>query len=173
MCKEIPLSQGKVALVDDADFEWLSQWKWQYDKNGYVVRSEYWYDDAGKRHSRKVMMHRFILNAPKGIQVDHRFHNRLDNRRSEIRLVTPLQNHVNSRPVRNSSSQYKGVSRYPKGGWRASIMVNKRRRHLGIFANETDAALAYNAAASEAWGEYAWLNPVAPPTWVPTALAVP
>lgn len=159
MCKELPLSRGKVTLVDAADYEWLSQWKWSYDRNGYAVRIQYWIDTQGLRRLRKFMLHREILAAPRGVQVDHINHDRLDNRRRNLRLATPLQNHVNSRPKRTSGSPYKGVWRRPSDGkWLAYITAHGRKRFLGSYDTPEAAALAYDAAAYEAWGEFAWLN---------------
>lgn len=159
MCKEIPLSRGKVALVDAADYERASRYKWSYDRNGYAVRCEYWFDLGGKKRTRKILLHRFVLDAPDGLQVDHINHNRLDCRRHNLRICTPLQNRVNSRPKKGSSSRYKGVQLRTKDGkWMAYIVAHGRKRFLGSFTHERDAALAYDRHAYEAWGEFAFLN---------------
>lgn len=158
MCKEIPLSRGMVALVDDCDYERVSQYKWCIDGNGYVVRAESYYVD-GKRKRRKIMLHRFIMDAPQGFAVDHRQHDLLDNRRSNLRLATNQQNRANSRPNKNCVSQYKGVTLRSKDlKWEAHIRINGKRSFLGAYLSETDAARAYDVAALTAWGEFAYLN---------------
>lgn len=158
MCKELPLSRGLVALVDASDYDWLMQWKWSCDGNGYACRMESYYVD-GKRRRRKIMLHRFILNAPPSMEVDHKFHNKLDCRRSELRLVTQYQNRCNSRPNQKGSSRYKGVCLHKGNGrWSAEIHVNGRKLYLGLYACEEDAALAYDRNALRAWGDFAYLN---------------
>jgi hypothetical protein len=103
-------------------------------------------------------MHRVILGLADGdpTQVDHRNHDGLDNRRSNLRTATPPQNNGNQLKRKGTTSKYKGVSRYKGRRWRAAI----QRRHLGIFGSEEAAATAYNVAASEVFGEYAHLNVV-------------
>lgn len=161
MTKRIPLSQGKFALVSDEDYERVSQYNWTYDRNGYACRMVQVHRTEGKRTRRKVLMHRFILGAPKGVEVDHANHNGLDNRRENIRVASHAQNRHNARPRVNSSSRYKGVSFHRRDKkWRSEITVDGVRRSLGTFPNEHDAAAAYNVAAHEAWGEFAYQNPV-------------
>ena len=153
MCREIPLSRGRVALVSDEDYERVSAHKWSLDRNGYAVRV------TGARPRRKVMLHRFILDAPRGFDVDHINGDLLDTRRTNIRLATRAQNNANTGPRPGSTSRYKGV-RLAEGGrvWLAEISVNSHKRTIGRFADETAAALAYDAAAAAAWGEFARLN---------------
>lgn len=161
MTRRIPLSNNQFALVSDEDYERVAQFNWSYDRNGYACRMVQVHRENGKRTRRKVMMHRFILNAPKGTEVDHANHDGLDNRRENIRTVTHAQNRHNARPRMNSSSQYKGVSYHKRdGNWRASIAVNGVKREIGTFRTEHAAAIAYNAAARAAWGEFAYQNPV-------------
>ncbi|HXF60743.1 MAG TPA: HNH endonuclease signature motif containing protein [Caldilineaceae bacterium] len=143
----IRLGNGGMALVDEADYERVSRYTWTLDKNGYVVRKD------GKR---KLLLHRFILDAPPGYDVDHINHDRLDNRRANLRLATRSQNNANSGP-RPGASRFKGVSRH-EGAWRAEICVNGKRRRLGRYRNEIAAAKAYDRAAWAAWGEFAYLN---------------
>lgn len=153
MAKEIPLTQGKVAIVDDEDFEWLSRYKWCYTKAGYAVRAS---RINGKR--RTVYMHREILQAPAGLEVDHINGDKLDNRRSNLRIVTKQQNMFNQRP-RKGSSRYKGVTWFSRTQkWRAFIKIDGKFRSLGYFDDEKEAALAYDRAARELFGEYAKTN---------------
>lgn len=155
MCKQIPLSRGKYALVSDADFERVNQYKWSLDTNGYAVRKIVVHRDGEKRQ-RKILLHRFILDAPNGLDVDHINHDELDCRRANLRLATRSQNNANSGPVRGL---YKGVSfRQTQKRWHANIRINGQRLHLGSFADATDAARAYDRIAYLAWGEFAYLN---------------
>lgn len=158
MCKQVPLSQGKTALIDDEDYERVVLHKWCCDRNGYVVRKIFVSRD-GKKQPRKIMLHRFILNAPPGMDVDHINHDLLDNRRSNIRLATRSQNSANRPSKSGSSSRYKGVVWHERvNPWRAKIAVNGKQQHLGYFATEEEAAHAYDKAAYAAWGEFAHLN---------------
>lgn len=150
-----------VALVSDEDYERVNQYKWSFDpdsRGGYAVRKVFVERD-GQRQQRKIMMHRFILGAPVGWDVDHGNHNGLDNRRGNIRLATRSQNCANRGAKPNSGSQYKGVHWHKRDKrWHASICVSGAKKFLGSFTDEESAALAYDAAALAAWGEFAHLN---------------
>lgn len=157
--KEIPLTQGKVAIVDAADYEWLSSFKWHahQPKPGlfYAQRNQ----PLGNGKYRMVRMHREILNAPNELDVDHIDGDGLNNTRRNIRVCSGIQNRRNSRGNRNTVSGYKGVnfdSRYNK--WHARIEVNNKRIHLGYFSTPEDAARAYDVAALKYHGEFARLN---------------
>ncbi len=156
MCKEIPLSRGMVALVSDEDYERVSQCKWSYDtSNGYAVRNERQIID-GKVCRRKVLLHRFLMDAPAGMQVDHRNRQRLDCQRHNMRLVTHAQNCANSGPRKG---QYKGVSWHERDQvWRADIGVGRRQIHLGVFTCAEEAARAVDMAAIAIKGECTYLN---------------
>lgn len=152
--KEIVLSQGKVALVDDEDYEILNQWKWCAIKSRetfYACRTAY---RDGKWIPER--MHRVILGAQKGEIVDHRDHNGLNNQRSNIRLCTHGQNQMNRRPT--SASGYKGVYKERGVRYRASIDFNNKRLMLGIFATPEEAARARDEASKKYHGEFAKLN---------------
>lgn len=145
--REIPLSQGKVAIVCACDYDWLMQWKWHLDGAGYA------------QCRTQGLMHRLIIQAPAAKQVDHINANRLDNRRSNLRLCTAQQNTQNKLKSRFSRSKYKGVQPAKYGSrWKAFIAINKVYTYLGTFDTELDAALAYDAAAREHFGEFARLN---------------
>ncbi len=104
-------------------------------------------------------MHRLILNAPDGIQVDHVNRNRLDNRRSNLRIATDLQNHFNTVKRSHNTTGYKGVSRYHKlDRWYARIALHGKVYYLGIHNSPEEAARAYDAKARELFGEFAWTN---------------
>jgi len=151
---EIELSNGGFVLVDD-DMEYLKYKAWQLNASGYVGRMT---RENDKRFM--LLMHRVVMNAPKGVEVDHINGNLLDNRRENLRLVTRSQNNMN-RHVKKSgtTSQYKGVCyRHIPKRWKAYIKINRKQIHLGYFSTEKDAALAYDSAAKKYFGEYACLN---------------
>jgi len=160
MTKTIPLSQGKVALVDDEDHEWLSQWNWTYDqRNGYG----YAYRQRSRKDKRtgSVYMHQAILNPPNGMEGDHINGDGLDNRRRNLRVCTRAENMRNRRKHAKCTSQYKGVywsGRHQR--WRARINPGGVGISLGSFRDEMEAAIAYNEAAQEYFGSFAWLNDV-------------
>lgn len=160
MTKTIPLSQGKVALVDDEDFEWLSQWKWyaHADRRTYYAVRSTPRDENGRYTT--VRMHRQILEAPLGIQVDHADSDGLNNQRANIRLCNNAENARNRRKrAQGTSSRFKGVSWSAlMGSWRARIRVNSQDYKLGFFTNETEAAQAYNVAALLHYGRFASVN---------------
>lgn len=158
--REIPLTQGKVALVDDADYESLSMYKWHAWKN----------PKTGEFYARRnivvngkktiIAMHTVLMQPPEGHEVDHVNLNGLDNRRENLRVVTRSQNMANTRS-RGGSSAYKGVSWSNQAKkWHAYIGYQKRRIHIGFFNEERDAAAAYNTKAMELFGEHALLNDV-------------
>lgn len=157
--KEIPLTHGYVALVDDEDYDWLMQWKWHLTKQGY----------AGTRAGKtQILMHRLITRAAKGQEVDHKNLNKLNNQRSNIRVCTPAQNKTNrtkqiniKKPARETMqygySKFKGVCRHQKK-WRARIKVGDKKIHIGLFATAEEAARAYDHIAFQHFGEFARLN---------------
>ncbi len=151
--KLIPLSQGKVAIVDAEDYPWLNKRNW------YANRAKRTYYARGTIKGKHAPMHRQILNAPPHLVVDHINRNGLDNRKSNLRLCTHFQNQRNRRPGRNGSSKYKGV-RWSKRDkkFRAGITCNRKSYHLGMFESEIDAAKAYDNAAKKVFGEFAYLN---------------
>lgn len=155
--KSIPLSQGKVALVDDGDYESLSRYKWCAkfcDGKWYAARST-----GGRLNLQRLYMHRVILQAQSDQMVDHRNRDGLDNRRSNIRIATPGQNQYNSIRPRSNTSGFKGVQRGRNGhGWQAVIKVEKKTKYLGQFPTKEEAAQAYDRAAKQYHGEFARLS---------------
>lgn len=159
--KQIPLTQGQYTLVDDTDYDWLNQWKWCVikDRSGafYVVRNL----TIEKGKKRLIRMSRQILGLTYGDkrQADHKDHNTLDNQRSNLRICTHQQNNMNRKSFSNTSSKYKGVtwSKQAKK-WIAHIQVNKKVKYLRLFDSEKDAAEAYDRAAIQEFGEFAYLN---------------
>lgn len=150
--KEIPLTQGRVTLVDDDDYEYLSQWKWYFSTEGYAVRHE-----EGK--GTTILMHREIIKTPRDKQTDHINGNGLDNQKKNLRICTGAENQHNARLRKDNTSGFKGVYFYTDARkWRATISINQTRRVLGTFLNKIDAAIAYDVAAKEYFGEFAKTN---------------
>lgn len=148
--KEILLSQGKVAFVDDEDFEYLNQWKWSFTYSG-ALRFD-------KMHGG-IYMHRLIMNTPDGMETDHINHNRLDNRRENLRICTTAENQHNSLIPFDNTSGYKGVCWEKKRKkWSARISMGTYRKNLGRFSNKEDAGRAYDMAAIKYYGEFAKTN---------------
>ena len=156
--REIPLTQGKVALVDDEDYEWLAQWRWtawtsERNKTWYA-RRPIW---KPERRKSSIAMHHLILPIQHGQTVDHKNGNGLDNQRHNLRLATNPENQCNAGPYSSNTSGYKGVCAVgPR--WRAQLQVDGRKVHIGIFDVLEDAARAYDVAARELQGEFAYQN---------------
>ena len=153
--KIIALSQKQIALVDDADFEYLNQFKWYASKG----RDGTFYARRSKKGQKKILMHREIMNASENMDVDHRNHKTLDNQKHNLRICTTAQNIQNMQQRIGYSSKYKGVywqkARKKRG---CTIKIKGKSKHLGLFINELDAAGAYNEAAMKYYGEFALLN---------------
>ena len=157
MSREIKLTQGQVAIIDDEDYEWLSQWKWYARKSRniwYAVRQEW---ENGRQ--KQIHMHREILKPPIGMETDHRDRNGLNNQRNNLRIATRIQNTRNRKANQNGTSTFKGVFWNPAHDkWQAQIRVKRQRIHLGYFPCEMDAARTYDKAAKEYFGEFACIN---------------
>lgn len=160
--KEIKLAGlggGHVALVDDEDFERVSQFKWKAKKPRnivYAVRRVTDHSKASHRKQREVRMHRFILNFP-DYEVDHRNHNGLDNQKYNLRSATSSQNRTNAPRKRLPASGFRGVQ-IQGGKFKALICKDYCSRDLGTFLTAIEAALAYDVAARVLHGEFATLN---------------
>jgi hypothetical protein len=155
-CK-IPLTHGKFAKVDSQDYIWLSQFRWHCKINSnatYAVRT---ITVAGE--SKRIYMHRLIMNTPPHLVCDHINHDGLDNRRANLRNCTIKQNNANARSAKGASSEYKGVTYSKrKKKWAAHIKKDGRQFNLGCFNDEVEAAKVYDAAAKKLHGEFAHLN---------------
>jgi len=158
MTKEIKLTQGKVALVDDEDFEWLNQWKWNYQasyQTGYARRSSY----SEPQKNKVVFMHRLIAKTPEGFETDHIDGDGLNNRRANLRNCSRIENARNVSLTLRNTSGYKGVSWYAQcHKWQARIETNGQCFCLGLYDNAEDAARAYDEKARELFGEFAYTN---------------
>jgi hypothetical protein len=142
----IPLRKGGFSLVDDEDYAELSQYTWCIDAYGYAVANT----QMIKGEFTSLRLHRVVMNAPTGLEVDHINGNRLDNRKQNLRLCTKAENGRNRPANRNNTSGYKGVT-FKKGNtkkpWCAQIKVNKKRIYLGSFETPQAAYEKYKSAA--------------------------
>jgi hypothetical protein len=161
--KKIKLTKNKFAIVDDTDFKWLNSFKWCVK----LVNKSGRYDAVRRdpRNGKNQFMHRFImgLHYKDGLVVDHKNHNTLDNRRSNLRVCTQSDNMKNVTAWGNS--KFLGVSiaiRGPKKYWRCTIKLNGRLTSLGYFPfnkkGEREAASRYNDSAKIHFKEFANLN---------------
>lgn len=156
MTKQIQLTQGMIALVDDADYDFLSQWKWFAHRDGNK-----WYAERNERHlfGRKIIkMHRAILgNTSK--ETDHINGNGLDNRRSNLRACSTSENGMNRSKQKNNTSGYKGVYlEKGKNKFKAQINVNNKKITLGRFDTAEQAAKAYDEAVKKYHGKFSKTN---------------
>ncbi len=166
--KEIKLTQRKVALVDDEDYEYLNQWKWCTAKiaNTYYVTRR-------QKLGNGLSMHRLIMNTPKGMEVDHIDHNGLNNQKHNLRNCTHQQNTMNR--ACTGEVKYRGVSKISpnqkhvlKNGevkiyinslfYKAYIRINGKLTFLGKYKTAEEAAVVYNNAAIKYYKEFANLN---------------
>lgn len=148
-CKISPEDAAKVLLH-----------KWSFTRGGHRSSGTYVRAiDRSCKPPKQIKLHRYLLDAPNGMQVDHINGDPLDNRRENLRVATPSQNQANWRKKSPATSAYKGVS-WHKGArkWRATININGKQVHLGFYGEEEAAALAYDTAAERAYGEFACLN---------------
>lgn len=156
--KQISLSQGKFALVDDSDYKWLNQWKWSLLRRRHQHK---YYAVRGDKNNKIIYMHREILGLKRGreVQADHINNNGIDNRRVNLRKCTHKENQRNQPKNVTNTSGYKGVTWYKAGGkWHAQIKVNRTKYHLGYFFCLIKAAKAYDRAARKYHGDFANLN---------------
>jgi hypothetical protein len=156
----IPLTQGQVALVDIEDLPKLQKHKWFACKSGAGTRSQTYYVRA-KINGRGIPIHRFLMDVDDpSLVVDHKNHDTLDNRKSNLRVVDRTQSAQNRRGwyVRENGVPYKGVYQVSEARFRSVIKKDKIIHDLGYFKTAEEAALAYDAKATELHGEFAVIN---------------
>lgn len=148
-----PKYPNTFTMVDDEDYDWLNQWKWCFGSR-YVVRGKF---ENGR--CRTIYMHLEILKPPSGMQGDHRFGDKLDHRRENLRICTNAENNRNKKPTPGRTLP-KGVYQVSaKHGFRARIKLNYVLINLGYFATEAEAETAYIEAAKKYHGEFARIKP--------------
>lgn len=153
--KTIQLTQGKIAFVDDEDFENLSQFKWcafRRRDTFYAMRGMW----LGGGKQKTILMHRVLLGLKSNQKVDHEDGNGLNNQRYNLRVATTSQNGMNRGKQRNNKSGFKGVTYFARTGkWVAHIRVDRKSQNLGYFFTPEEAHAAYCAAALELHGDFA------------------
>ena len=145
--KKIPLSNSdKVAIIDDEDFERVSRFTWRLGEHGYPIATV-----NGRRPNSILRMHNFL------VEIDHENRDKLDNQKKNLRVATRSQNMANRPPYKNNKSGYRGVRK--RGSfWRVNISKKGKQTFIGKFANILDAARAYDKAAREEYGKFAFTN---------------
>lgn len=145
--KIIPLSKGKFAMVDNEDFDRVKDICWSINSKGYAT---------SRNHNE---LHKFLMQTPEGLFTDHINGDRLDNRRSNLRICTNQENCWNSKINSNNTTGYKGVSlNNTKTKFKSSISKNKIQYHLGFYNTAEEASIVYDLKALELFGEFAYLN---------------
>jgi hypothetical protein len=154
--KQITLTQELFALVDDTDYDWLSQWKWVANNMAPKTARGSWYA-VSKIDGNPTTMHSLIMGSCKNREIDHIDHNGLNNQRCNLRWCTRSQNQINRGKPQNNTSGFKGVGKH-RGRWRATIRKDRVFYHIGLYDTAEAAARAYDKKALEFFGEFAYLN---------------
>lgn len=147
---ECHMKNGSVCLFDIEDYDKIKEYHWHQNSDGYAVcniqRDNQWFT---------ILMHRLVMDAPDGVEIDHIHGNTLDNRKAELRIVTQSDNKKNRAMYTNNKSGYKGVSwNAPKQKWVANIQCDGQQFYLGAFSSSYDAHVCYEKAAKELFGAY-------------------
>jgi hypothetical protein len=159
---EIALKNGGVALIDDEDFELVSQYEWRWlgpEGNRYAVAT-YVVELNGIKYKKLISMHRLVTKCTDpNLRVDHIYGKTLDNRKSELRVCTPLENARNrTRHSSNNTNGYRGIyfdaTYHGTKKWKAQISLGSRRKHVGRFDTAEQAARAFDEAAKKHYGSY-------------------
>ncbi len=138
-----------IVLVDDEDFEYLNQFSWAISVLGYIV---------GEINNKRVYLHRIIMGTPKGMVTDHINGNKLDNRKSNLRICLSKENSRNCKLSKNSITKISGVSwRWQRNCYRAYIMVDRRQICLGHYKEIEKAIMARKEGEKKYFGEFARL----------------
>ena len=149
-----PKYPNTFTKVDDDIFNLLNQWKWHKMSNGYCARA---ISKNGK--IKFILMHRYITKATKGLEVDHINRNKLDNQKSNLRLVSSAENKVAIPMLKTNTSGLKGVTWDKRAKkWKAQISFNNKNRFIGNFDIKIEAGIAYNKVARQLFGEIAQIN---------------
>lgn len=149
--KKIKLTKNQFSIIDDGLFQYLNKFKWSCQKG-----IKY----AGRRLDNKiVLLHRLIINAPKGLEVDHINGNGLDNRIENLRICTASENRKNHKLLKTNKSGFNGVSwSKQENKWVVCISLKNKTFHAGSFLDKNEAAKKYNELAKKHYGNFARLN---------------
>lgn len=147
--KFIPITKGESAIVDDVDYDELSRYKWHYS-GGYARRRRRKHE-LGTQHG--IFMHHHLIKPTAGFQVDHINCDRLDNRRENLRIATQGENQWNRTAYRTNQLGVKRVD-FSKGKYRATIGLNGKQIHLGMFSTIAEASAAYRNASNKFHGTF-------------------
>ncbi len=151
--RRIPLTRGKFAIVDADDYYRLAEFRWQAVSGFNTIYA------SGSVAGKTVNMHRWIMDAPDHLVVDHIDHNGLNNCKANLRLCTTAQNIRNSLSIKGATSKYKGVSWDKiRRKWHVGVRLNNKRHYVGYFTDEIAAAKAYDEKAKVLHREFACLN---------------
>ncbi len=143
------LCGDKTILLDAADVDTTSKYQWVVGLHGYATHG------AGKK---QILMHRLLTGCSNNDTVDHINRNRLDNRRSNLRVCTRTENAMNKPRLSKGQNPYKGICLCPDGMWQAQITLDGKAIYLGRSRDPVTAAKAYDTAARVIYGEFAYLN---------------
>jgi hypothetical protein len=156
----IYIARLRFAVIDHADYDILKWFKWRLCRSGRILYAFCTIPQGPLLPPKVIWMHHLVLPPPPGHCIDHKNHIGLDNRLQNLRVATPSENNHNARKTKSkTSSKYKGVDFVkPTKKWRARIAVNNKRLFLGSFDSELDAAITYDVAAKQYFGEFACLN---------------
>lgn len=149
--------QEAYTIIDDEDYDKVSKFKWYLSRYGYARTSAYIGTINGKEQRIEYRLHRFLLSAPKGKEVDHVNRDKLDNRKHNLRLSTRSQNMANTGLSVDNTTGFRGVSSH-KNAWQASIRFNGKLIYLGRYTSPQKAAKAYNEKAKELFSDFAYIN---------------
>lgn len=158
MMAYIRLSNGGKALIDDEDFDYINQWRWQLSEQGYAVRSKYIKSirvatkRGWKSINKLIFMHREINKTPDNLYTDHINRDKLDNRKANLRSCTYSQNLIN-KPLKKDGVQYRHDR--PKSPWRVYVSHNKKEIYVGCFPDYEDAKNIRAAVNEQLNGEFA------------------
>ena len=151
--KKIPLTFSKFAVIDRSDYDLVSKYKWHLQIDTYTSYA------ASKINGKIIKLHRFIMDCPPLLEVDHKNGNGLDNRRCNLRVCTKSQNQLRRQIYRKTSSRYRGVSWCKNNKkWRVQARISGKKFSIGYFHNEIAAAKKYNEIAIKHHGDFAYLN---------------
>lgn len=149
----IPLTKGCEAVIDAKDAPIVDRWNWCAMVRSNTIYA-YRYRTSGTKKGA-LLLHRALMDEPKGLDVDHRDGDGLNNRRSNLRAATHAENQRNQRLAKNNTSGFKGVTWHKaRAKWQAQIVLNGRNHFLGYFRCQTAAAVAYAKASAEFHGEF-------------------